>query len=160
MIVGVDPGVTTGIFAVAVSRLNGANWSEVRCDYTAYELDARKATSVIELQVSTHVDALVACERYVITTRTARLTQQPAALEFIGVLKNLCADHDTPIVLQLKSDASRIARDSVLKRIGWFQRGQDHANDAARHALLALSGVDQAAFASLLTSGSIVSTSR
>lgn len=159
-IVGVDPGTTTGIFAVSVSIVDKLLESEVRSEYTAYELGAEKALAAIELQLRRLPEAVVACERYIITSRTARLTQQPAALELIGALRHLCRDYGAPFMLQMKSDAAHLARDQLLKRIGWFQRGQDHANDGARHALLGLATSDPRVFNALLTYGSIVSTSR
>lgn len=160
LIVGVDPGTTTGIFAVRASTLLTYDVTEVRSDFTSYELDVRKAYAAVELQLRSDPVVDVACERYVITTRTARLTQQPTALELIGALRELCARYDAPLTLQMKSDAAQLAKNHVLKRIGWFQRGQDHANDAARHALLRLASVQPLVFNALLTSGSIVSTSR
>lgn len=159
-IIGVDPGTTTGIFAASVSIVDTLRGREVRTDFRAYELDASKAFAMMQLQLDRLRDPTVVCERYIVTQRTARLTQQPAALEMIGALRQLCADRGVHFVLQMKSDAARIAKNAVLKRIGWYQSGQDHANDAARHALLGLASVDPPVFNALLTFGSIISTSR
>lgn len=159
-VVGVDPGTTTGIFAVSVSIVDKLLESEVRSEFTSYQLDAEKAVAALELQLRRFPEVLVACERYIITSRTARLTQQPAALELIGTFKQLCREYGAPFLLQMKSDAAHLARDKLLKRVGWFQRGQDHANDAARQALLALATADPREFNALLTYGSIVSTGR
>lgn len=159
-IIGVDPGTTTGIFAANVSIVDTLRDRKVRTDYRAYELDASKAFAVMQLQLDRLRDPTVVCEHYIVTQRTARLTQQPTALEVIGALRQLCADRGVHFRLQMKSDAAHIAKNAVLKRIGWYQSGQDHANDAARHALLGLASVDPPAFNALLTFGSIVSTSR
>lgn len=157
-VIGVDPGEAVGIFDVSVLRFH--KLSNVNFRYAAYQLSPETAHQYVQVHLQSSVDTLVACEAYIITARTARLTQQRTAIEVIGDLKQLCREHDTPFALQMKSDAAKLARDSVLKRIGWWQPGKRHANDAARQALLALATVDPSALQTLLTSDTIVSTCR
>lgn len=133
--------------------------SDIRCR----QLPTNQVVSFVTECLSTHFTdehrRLVVIEKYTITTRTARLTQQSDALEVTGAVKQLCNDADVPVIVQMKSNAAKIASDKVLRGIGWFVSGQRHANDAARHALLALAGFDPIIFEALMTYGNVNSTS-
>lgn len=157
-VLGVDPGATVGLFYVHVAYEKWPTSSEVRSDFQAWQLDRAKAAAVIELQLREHPETFVAVERYVITQKTAKLTQQPAALEFIGIVRQLCDKSGSQMVTQMKSDVSRMARNTVLKELGWWQAGKDHANDAARHALFGLSGHNPRVFHALMTRGRITTS--
>lgn len=93
----------------------------------------------------------IACERYTITSRTAKLTRQPHALEFIGALRSLASDYPSvTFLLQSKSDAIKLGNDGLLRKLGWYTPGAGHANDAARQVLLALAGRHPQLFDELL----------
>lgn len=90
-------------------------------------------------------DVLVGCERFVITSETARHTAQPTALEVIGVVKQLCRLNDWPLHLQQPANAKRLVTNDLLRKLGLWLTGRDvgrpdanDANDATRHALLVL----------------------
>jgi hypothetical protein len=84
----------------------------------------------------------VACERFTITAQTVRNSQAPYSLEQIGVLKHLCREsgHSVDAIsFQAPVDAKRMFPNEVLRGLGiWHRGGAGHANDAIRHALLAL----------------------
>src|SRR5690606_41954956 len=102
-VLGVDPGTTVGLFYVHVAYEKWPASSEVRSDFQAWQLDRSKAAAVIELQLREHPETFVAVERYVITHTTAKLTQQPGALEFIGIVRQLCDKSASPTVTHTQS---------------------------------------------------------
>ena len=80
----------------------------------------------------------IVAERYVITPRTAKLSQQTTALEVIGVLKYFANRYDVLMTLQTPADAKRFATNDRLAAREWLQRplaANDHANDAIRHLM-------------------------
>lgn len=74
-------------------------------------------------------------EKYTITAKTAKLSQQTDALRCTGALE--ChAWAFTQVHWQTPAEAKSFSTDFKLKRIGWYRPGKGHANDAARHLLL------------------------
>jgi hypothetical protein len=150
-VIGFDPGNGTGCFGAIIYLYEGGpTWSLTTHD----ELESASAVrdwlvNFVERVVETpHV--LVGIERYVITTRTPKLSRQPAAMEIIGVVKEVCEVHDLNYHLQMKSEVIKLGSDTKLRKLGWYSSGQGHANDAARHALTALARHDEAVFAALV----------
>jgi hypothetical protein len=80
---------------------------------------------------------LVVCESFIITQRTAKLSQQTISLEVIGALKYLCMRDGIDFELQKPAEAKGFDPKGVrLKQLGWWPTSSDHAQDAARHLLL------------------------
>jgi hypothetical protein len=79
---------------------------------------------------------LVVCESFV--PRPGVRSWQPDALETIGALRYVCDRAGVPIETQAPADAKRFATNDKLAALGWRNptRG-GHADDAARHLLLA-----------------------
>jgi hypothetical protein len=84
----------------------------------------------------------VAVERYIITARTAKLSQQTDALEVTGMVKAVAAIQCMSGVRQYMKANLKFASDAALKRAGWYDPKQPHANDAARQAYALLKDVD------------------
>jgi hypothetical protein len=84
----------------------------------------------------------VAIERYIITQQTAKLSQQPDALEVTGLAKGLAQIHGVTDVRQYMKANLKFASDSMLRSVGWSTPGMRHANDAARQAFALLKEVD------------------
>lgn len=80
-------------------------------------------------------DLAVVCERFTITGDTARKSPQLDPLYIIGYMDGRCSRLGIPFILQLPSEAMSFADDAKLKRVGWWNPGCGHANDAARHLL-------------------------
>jgi hypothetical protein len=126
LIIGVDPGDTTGL----------ARWDG--------EMFFRAQVNVCSEHILTYVrhiikpGDLVVCERFVIGTGTARKHRAVRATEVIGALREYTLEHNARFVLQSAADAKRFASNKLLRRIGWYTPGLTHANDAARHVLLAV----------------------
>lgn len=128
-VLGIDPGKMTG--------------------FAAYDLQAHELTSSWQADVHgayaslepwVPSSRLVAIERFVITGGTAKMGrgQENWSMELIGVARYLAFRADVQLLLQGAGDAKKFAPDARLKSIGWWNAGHDHANDAARHVLLAL----------------------
>jgi hypothetical protein len=123
----VDPGKCTGYVI----------WNSG--ERTEGELSAERFLELADQLISAgDVDAVV-CERYIITVRTAQLTQAPWSLEQIGVLRFLCKKHGIEFHLQNVSDAKKFGSETRLTNLGWKRpRGGGHARDAQRHLLVFL----------------------
>ena len=126
-VLAVDPGKTTG-YALWTDgeRVEGELYAEAFLDY---------AESVLKTGT---VDTVV-CERFIITTRTGKLSHAPWSLEQIGALRHLCHVHRVNFVLQNVSDAKKFGTDQRLNLLGWKRpQGAGHARDAQRHLLVHL----------------------
>lgn len=128
-VVAVDPGGTTGI--AVWSPIMGLSMREVKGADHAVDWLADMARQL--------AGAHFVVEKYIITPATAKLSQQHDPLEIIGALKFLTRKYGHKLVLQSPSEAKAFSTNDKLKRVGWYQPGQDHARDASRHALLYLS---------------------
>jgi hypothetical protein len=106
-------------------------------------------------------EVIVACERYVITQRTVRLTRQPAALEVTGQVRADALDLGFEFVQYPPSTSKRLVSNDRLRRLGLYTpRAPDapdanDVNDAMRQALTAMALRRPSAFAGLLGRGSI-----
>jgi hypothetical protein len=77
----------------------------------------------------------IVVERYIITPETAKKSQQPDALEVIGMLRYFSVTEHIPMQYQTSAQAKRMITDERLKEVGWYTKGLEHGNDAARHML-------------------------
>lgn len=131
-VIGIDPGLTTGLFFIRFDSTNGEIWLPPK----HYELTGRQFGDVLAecLHSDYGDDVLVGCERYFITTHNAK-SNQPEALEQTGVAKYLCALAGTSLNLVTKSNILKLASNDRLRAVGWWGRGFTHGNDAARVGL-------------------------
>jgi hypothetical protein len=139
-VLAVDPGKATG---VVLMSWNGSD--PVPDVILSKEVQPEEFALVIETMLATQRqedDFTVVCERFTINAQTVRNSQAPYSLEQIGVLKHLCRINmydPEKIVFQSPADAKNMFPNPVLKKLGtWHVGGEGHANDAMRHALLAL----------------------
>lgn len=123
-ILGVDPGGTTG---AAIIKL-----PEMRLEDT-YKLNIGEVFDMAFHLVG-YVD-LVAIERYVITARTAQLSQQPAAMYVTGALMMAAHRGNVPLEFEGISDSKASFPDEVLEQLGVWS-SNEHVRDATRCALL------------------------
>ena len=144
LIIGVDTGLTTGIkvYANRAGREPVLGHDQVdRSDIAPY------LASLIALWVEEvgGANVHIAVEKYIITKRTATLSQQPDALEITGMVKGFAATEarrGAITVHQIMKGNLKFASDDMLKRLGWYVPGKRHANDAARQAFALLKMVD------------------
>lgn len=138
--VGVDPGDTTGLFAVNLYTL----------DTEAAEITDPQDTLRWVHRHIMGVQAEVAIERFYIGPRTVRSTRHPQVHDVIGSIKSLCESIEIPCTLQDAASAKSFASNARLKSINWYTRARPHANDAARHALLLVARRNPDNFLSLI----------
>jgi hypothetical protein len=156
VVIGIDPGLMTGVYLYGTAR-------------------ARKLVSAEHVEVSNlpaHFDALlrhtvkmlgkdqvsIAVERYIITPKTAKLSQQTDALEVTGMVKAIAALHGVADVRQYAKANLKFASDDMLRSVGWSTPGMRHANDAARQAFALLKDVDYPRWSELVRDASMEPT--
>ena len=82
---------------------------------------------------------VIVCERYTVTTRTLKLSQQLEALYCIGGLLVLARLHELEEpVLQGPGEAKALVTDDKMDTLGILDltKGKGHARDAMRHYVL------------------------
>ena len=91
-----------------------------------------------QLRENDDPSTFVVVERYTITPMTHKMTRQYAALETIGAIRYVAAKYRRAVHLQSRSEKSRVSN-TLLISLGWYKSTPDgHANDAARHAFVAM----------------------
>lgn len=146
--VGIDPGNTTGVFLYdAVFSKCISNEHADPAQMILWLNSFARALSEMYPGVQMHV----ACERYIVSERTVKATREPLAQQVIDEVRVACKQwpHVT-FSLQSASDAKNMGTNEVLRQIGWYSRGQRHANDAARHCLLLIARKDIGVFDKLV----------
>lgn len=144
MIMGVDPGGTTGIAIIEVP------WDDSRYDPSPgtylydTQLEASWGTGPDSIGwkfrdlIETYNPDLIALEKFIITQQTVRYTRQPDALWIIGGVRFVADTFMIPVHMQPASLAKTTWDAPRLKDSGWSKVvKQKHARDALRHALTA-----------------------
>ena len=127
-IIAVDPGKTCGF---AWLRPGAGTGPESLSVFESTEMDRWSAVS----EATDHV-SLVVCESFV--PRPGVRTWQPEALETIGALRYVCDRAGVPFETQAPAEAKRFSTNEKLAALGWRNPTKGgHADDAARHLLLA-----------------------
>lgn len=89
--------------------------------------------------VNVNSGCVLVVEKFTVTRRTAELSPQPRAIEVTGVMKFIArrtgATFDNR---QTPAAAKKFVPDSQLRKVGLWRPGEDHARDALRHLLLAM----------------------
>lgn len=158
-IVGVDPGDSTGVVVLYLGDKSVTL-------FNAIQMGPDDSLDWLEGFVKAAVEAedgvLMACERYTVTPETGKRTQQPTALNVIGVVKRIATQHGLSVIMQPPGDAKAFAPNERLKQLGFFTLARDvgkpdanDVNDAARHAVLLLARTRATLFdAIMVASGS------
>ena len=159
VILGIDPGEMTGVFGSIYTELNG-NTVTINRGYQHSRDEVMERlhnyiTGWAEQWGAGYVH--VAVERYIITKRTASLSQQPAAMEITGAVKGFAELAGVEVKQYLKANL-KYANDDMLRRMGWFKKGHRHANDAARQASALLKEVDYPRWCELVKGGTLDTT--
>lgn len=100
------------------------------------QLPAEQFQSMVDADYSDRIDIQLVIEKFVINAGSVRKSRAGMhdAIETIGVLKYLARKAGWPEPLyQLPADVMRLVDNAALRNLGWFARGQEHANDALRH---------------------------
>jgi hypothetical protein len=144
ILIGVDPGKTTGLFVYS----NGPRFGFLDRQYLRDQVDAEqmpKRMSDLIVKATDYVGyggVHIAVERYIVTGRTAKLSQQTDALEVTGMVKAFATLHTSNSIRQYMKANLKFANDAALRRAGWHSSKLGHATDAARQAYALLKDVD------------------
>lgn len=142
VVIGVDPGKMTGIYVYssdpAPKPALATQAMQVPVQHMPYVLNGLFHLATACYGGHCHV----AVERFIINARTAKSSQQGDALEVTGMVKAVAAIQCMPEVRQYMKANLKFASDAALKRAGWYDPKQPHANDAARQAYALLKDVD------------------
>lgn len=153
-VIGVDPGLMTGIFIFRHMYHDGGGHIPPSTSMLVepYQVSADEVGTWLWEMIDWIEDTdqgpgsegiHIAVEKYIITSRTAKLTQQHEALEVTGAVKSVASQSfSKPNVTQYMKANLKFANDDVLRRIGWYTKGMRHANDAARQTYALLKDVD------------------
>jgi hypothetical protein len=167
VIIGIDPGLMTGLF---VFRTYAANHTEVPqgpLQVAAEQIPALLHDWIIRANAHMWDDdegteephgVYLAVEKFIITPKTAKLSQQTDALEVTGMVKAIAAIHEVFDVRQYAKANLKFANDDMLRAVGWFDPKMRHANDAARQAFALLKDVDYPRWSELVRDASMEPT--
>lgn len=126
IVLAVDPGTMTGYAILdTTEEMPTAN-------QLPYALFQERITE----QLDGRIDVQLVIERFVINAGSLKKSREGMhhAIETIGVLEFLARRNDWPTPkYQLPADVMRIVDNKSLRNLGWYARGQEHANDALRH---------------------------
>lgn len=143
-VVAVDPGEKCG-----VARYVDGEISAIQCDYRTalddYVLPWLRTLPQVECSV----------ERYTVGAQTLKKTRQPTAQHVVGIIKTECERLGVPFVQYGPGDAKKLGRPELLRSLGIYLPGLDHANDALSHLLLTLANRHRAEFVRLVKSGTV-----
>lgn len=163
MIIGVDPGESTGAFIIdlypslvdppyvieATNRYQGP--PGVVLERLETELEAARRALVV---------TIVAVERFTSLPSAGRMTHQPVPQQVVGQLEVLAERYGAEFILQAPGDAKKFCSNDQLRRYNFWttpkmvdQPDANDVNDAARHAVLALAKRRTTAYEVLLKLG-------
>jgi hypothetical protein len=138
LVIGIDPGQSTGLVALRDGQLFGVrqgDWRSVMVTLRGLLHAAREDG----------VDAVIAIERFATTNRPGRRTTQPLATQICGAVDLLADVYGASVTRQSPADAKKLTTNTDLRNMGLWVRQTDvdrpdanDANDAMRHALLYL----------------------
>ena len=148
VVVGIDPGKTTGMFIYSPHGRIGPSWSGLKPFYAWSQFDADDAALALNSEITDLVERYgpsgvhIAVERFIINSRTAKSSQQTDALEITGMVKGFARLRTPNPVRQYMKANLKFANDASLRRAGWYSARMPHATDAARQAYALLKDVD------------------
>lgn len=156
-VVGVDPGLSTGLSVLAIDPQAQRPVYPHLLYQGGSEEALRLLRGVLASAVASNDLALVAAERYTVTERTGRRSSQPLPLQIIGQVTLLARDYGAKFILQSPSDAKRMISNALLRRVELYtwpstvgRPDANDVNDATRHALVALATLRASVFGTLL----------
>jgi hypothetical protein len=126
LIVALDPGGTTG---VATYESANQTWERLQLERDHHE-------QLYDLLVDWEPDVIV-CERFLYQRREINkgVSLRLDSVEYIGVTRLYCKEHNVELVMQTASQAKGLWTDIKLKKVGLWIPGKVHAMDATRHLL-------------------------
>jgi hypothetical protein len=124
LILAFDPGETTGMALYAL----GTRELLVTDALPSYE-----AVVAMWTLIHQHGDDLeVTYEKFIISPRTLRSSQQTDALQVTGAIRFRCEMSAIPFTSYTPADSKNFSTDEKLARMGLIRPGPDHIRDATR----------------------------
>lgn len=152
VLIGIDPGQMTGVFVYFEDGMRDI------VQYPRDEIVPHAADSLKRWAEWYGPDNIhIAIERYIITPKTAKLSQQPDALEVTGAVKAIAQMHGITHVQQFMKSNLRFASDATLYSAGWGRPNMRHATDAARQAFALLKEVDYPVWSKIIADAKLES---
>ncbi len=127
MFIGIDPGKTSGF----------ASYDTDSGVFRSGEYSTTLLFRLLDNICAGDYRPEIVIERFTITARTARLTQQSEALRIIGAVEYIAHCGHASVTFS-PTTRKKFGTNAMLKSIGWFHGGEGHADDAARHLLALL----------------------
>lgn len=129
ILVGVDPGLMTGISAVDITDLNDPQllWTD---EWTIEEFHGK----IEDLMSAGNVSIVI--EAYIITVETAKKSPQPWSLNLIGVVHFLAQKYGVEVTMQSPAQ-KQFATNDRLRQVGFWEKGTEgHSQDSLRHIMV------------------------
>jgi hypothetical protein len=166
MIIGADPGLMTGIYIYRTYEANHTEVPQGPVQCPAEDVPVMLHGWLNRAHAHIGKDSIhIAVEKYIITSRTAKLSQQHEALEVTGAIKGIASlfssygfSGETVDVRQYAKANLKFASDDMLRGVGWYSPKLRHANDAARQAFALLKDVDYPRWSELVRDASMEPT--
>lgn len=134
LLAGIDPGLVTGVCQFSIDEQG------VVSNVSSDELDHLGVGHWMKtVMVNRHCHRggpklQIVCEKFIITTQTAKNSQAPWSLEVTGLVRWYAERYGFSLYQPLPSQTKALITDDVLKRAGLYVKG-GNARDAARAAL-------------------------
>lgn len=121
-----DPGLTTGW----ATLVNGGK------DFESGQGLFKDVGEYLQGNASLYVqDMAIGYEKYIVTPGGARIGTAEPPLKVIGMAEFIGYWNACEMLPSVPSSMRLVASVQMLKKLGWYRHGLDHANQAARHML-------------------------
>lgn len=135
LLAGVDPGLVTGVCQFCIDEQGTITLvSSDELDHLGVGHWMKKVMANRPYCGDYKAELQVVCERFIITTQTAKNSQAPWSLEVTGLVRWYTERYGFALYQPIPSQTKALISNDVLKRAGLFVKGE-HARDAARAAL-------------------------
>jgi hypothetical protein len=101
------------------------------CQTVGVEAFGNTLDELLSFYRQASLSCAVGWESYLVTG--ARSADSTDALRVIGVAQWLAHRYSAEVLPEVPSSARTVVSNDLLKRLGWYTPGLDHANQAARH---------------------------
>jgi hypothetical protein len=119
-----DPGLTTGWALLAAGM------------FSSGQEDFAHMGMLLEALAEQHGEKLaIGWEQYIVTPGGGVTGTANPPIETIGMAKWIAQWHECQVLKEVPSSFRIVAQPHMLKKLGWYKPGQDHANQATRHLM-------------------------
>ena len=135
--VALDPGTTTGV-AFYDTGLQEFGALEIHGRHELYDyLGDEWGLGIGWVKGAPYPDVVI-IERWDVRRNTHQLSNQDDPRYIIGAVEAVCYLQQVTYREQTPAEAKSFGTNDKLRALGWYEGGEGHADDAARHLLVAL----------------------